>query len=39
MNTTINRENMLSTLHQDQLTELTKHTKNLKRFKEYQEMW
>jgi len=39
MNTTINRENMLSTLHQDQVTELTKHTKNLKRYKEYQEVW
>ena len=36
MNTTINRDNMLSTLHQDQVTELTKHKKNLKRFKQYQ---
>jgi hypothetical protein len=36
MNTTINRDKMLSTLHLDQLTEVTKHTKNLKRFKEYQ---
>ena len=39
MNTTINRENILSTLHQDQVIELTKHTKNLKRFKEYQDVW